>query len=332
MDQVRRCFSCRSVLNRKSFSKTQLEKEPGKSRCANCVSGLIREPDLPTAANPTQQSATAWKERPSVLAEPKPESPGAEDEAPAPAIAEHEPDALTRTDPEMPEIAYAKFADGAFSNPFAEGSLLKVAAGWTAWGPGIGMVCKWLKPGVVNNEREFFGMNMKASRKAIDIIKRFEEVKLPKPLNKTIFVSETEVRKFEENPDDEDWQLGGVLHLQQPFVREFQKFNSNTGWCGTSTDGMHVMQGLSHFSYHDSGGELVLCDLQGEAYSSHIVLTDPVILSRSRDYGDTDLGVDGIDNFFSHHRCGSYCDRKWMLPVNPKPVKRFSPQEGTKLF
>ncbi|RSL83082.1 hypothetical protein CEP51_004713 [Fusarium floridanum] len=45
--------------------------------------------------------------------------------------------------------------------------------------------------------------------------------------------------------------------------------------------------------YHVSGGQFVLCDLQGGIYQREIVLSDPVILSRNRDYGVTDLGSEG---------------------------------------
>ena len=50
--------------------------------------------------------------------------------------------------------------------------------------------------------------------------------------------------------------------LVEPFLSNFQHFNSNTAWAG-STPWATALQSLSHFSYHFSGGEMVLCDLQG---------------------------------------------------------------------
>lgn len=38
------------------------------------------------------------------------------------------------------------------------------------------------------------------------------------------------------------------------------------------------MQSLSHFGYHVTGGNYVLCDLQGGVYHREVVLSDPVIL------------------------------------------------------
>lgn len=47
------------------------------------------------------------------------------------------------------------------------------------------------------------------------------------------------------------------------------------------------MQALSHFSYHITGGSYVLCDLQGGIYQHQVILSDPVMLSRFREYGVT---------------------------------------------
>jgi Alpha-kinase family len=79
---------------------------------------------------------------------------------------------------------------------------------------------------------------------------------------------------------------------------EFLKFNSNSGY----TNGADFMQALSHFSYHHSNGQF-LCDLQGGHYEDVYVLTDPVIMSSgdTKTFGATDLGEEGIGNFFAHH-------------------------------
>jgi hypothetical protein len=74
------------------------------------------------------------------------------------------------------------------------------------------------------------------------------------------------------------------------------------------------MQALSHFSYHASSGSVVLCDLQGSIYRDGVVLSDPVILSRDRRFGVTDLGSEGISNFFSSYQCNEFCRRDWQLP------------------
>jgi len=76
---------------------------------------------------------------------------------------------------------------------------------------------------------------------------------------------------------------------------------------------------MSHFSYHDSRGEYLLCDLQGglcdEGDHEICVLTDPVVMFFGGDeYGQTDLGEDGMKLFFARHKCGEYCERGWDKP------------------
>ena len=89
--------------------------------------------------------------------------------------------------------------------------------------------------------------------------------------------------------------------LQELSIINYQKINSKSGWADTNTPWPRVMQALSHFLYHASSGQFVLCDLQGEVYSNAVILTDPVILSRNKMYGVTDLGLEGISSFFSNH-------------------------------
>jgi len=77
------------------------------------------------------------------------------------------------------------------------------------------------------------------------------------------------------------------------------------------------MQALSHFSYHVSGGSYILCDLQGGVDRDAVVLTDPVILSRSSEFGVTDLGPSGIENFLGWHVCSRLCHQDWLMPMSP---------------
>jgi len=115
----------------------------------------------------------------------------------------------------------------------------------------------------------------------------------------------------------------------EPFIESWQKFNSNSGWMDDSTPWPRVMQALSHFSYHASSGRSVLCDLQGGVYSDGVVLTDPVILSRARQYGVTDLGPEGISSFFARHECNEFCKSSWRKPK--ETCAYFPAQQGTSM-
>jgi hypothetical protein len=46
----------------------------------------------------------------------------------------------------------------------------------------------------------------------------------------------------------------------------------------------------------------------------NVVLTDPVIMSRRKVYGPTDLGPEGISTFFSRHECNEFCESNWTRP------------------
>jgi len=171
-------------------------------------------------------------------------------------------------------------------------------------------VCKWFKSGSVY-ETTFFDLDIKAVDKAVKIIRAFNQGGF---VNKTIRMNIPQVWTCQVQ-DYSEWS--GRKTLVEPFIHNWEKFNSNSGWASNKGGWHEVMQALSHFSYHCSGGQFVLCDLQGGVYQDGVVLTDPVILSRSRSYGVTDLGSDGITSFFARHRCNSYCRSSWSKPRSP---------------
>jgi Alpha-kinase family len=123
-------------------------------------------------------------------------------------------------------------------------------------------------------------------------------------------------------------ELGSTKYLVEPLIRYFTKFTSNNGWIASVDDeGWEVlaMEAFSHYTYHRSGGQLIVCDLQGRYRSnpynnkpkSRFELTDPAICSRRRMYGPTDLGEKGIESFFANHCCNQFCHadgKHWSSP------------------
>jgi hypothetical protein len=97
----------------------------------------------------------------------------------------------------------------------------------------------------------------------------------------------------------------GKRVLVEAFIPGWEKFNSNSGWVIRSSSRSttsNILGALSHFSYHYSGGQYLLCDLQGCSDDSGIILSDCVINSTAAGrHGPSDLGPDGISTFF---RCG----------------------------
>ncbi|KAL7530303.1 hypothetical protein ACHAWF_003323, partial [Thalassiosira exigua] len=221
----------------------------------------------------------------------------------------------------------ATFTNHALTHPFAEGGFRWVAKGTYIEGARVGeaCVCKWFKSGHVV-EASYFDLDIKAMDKAHELVKEWNSRKM---INNLVKVNIPGVWTFDNLPFRPDFSCKKVL--QEPFISNYQKFNSNTGWADNETPWPRVMQALSHFSYHVSSGQFVLCDLQGGVYDDAVVLTDPVILSRSKMYGVTDLGSQGISSFFSNHVCNEFCNygAMWAKPADQR--RYFRPQAGTSM-
>lgn len=168
-------------------------------------------------------------------------------------------------------------------------------------------------------ERHFYATDLLTSEKAVDIISKFNKGGF---VNKVIQVNLPQVWTFEQGSS-----RAGQKVLQEPFIEKYQKLNSNTGWSDDSTPWPRVMQALSHYSYHSSGGKLLLCDIQGGVYSNGVVLTDPVIMSTTRTFGPTDLGTTGISSFFAYHKCNEYCRSSCAMPRDRRAT--YNPTAGT---
>lgn len=153
----------------------------------------------------------------------------------------------------------------------------------------------------------YFDADVAVIEKVLTLVSQFNDLGV---INKTIRLNRATV-----------WKLGpsGERGLVEPFIASWTKFNSNSGWTASSSQVWNqVMQALSHFSYHITGGQFVVCDLQGGVYSTGAVLSDPVVLSRTCSYGPTDLGPKGIETFFSRHVCNQYCRSAWTKPASSK--------------
>jgi len=204
------------------------------------------------------------------------------------------------------------------SAPFARGAFRNVYKGRYTIGERAGQLCvaKMFKAGSVF-EASFFDHDVQVVDKALEIIDRWNDEGL---VNKSVVLNRPTVWT---NEDD------GEKALVEPFIQNWEKFNSNSGWANHETPWHLVMQALSHFSYHVTGGQCVLCDLQGGVYADGVVLTDPVILSRNQMYGPTDLGARGISTFFAKHTCNEYCRGHWQQPRDQQAY--FRPQMGTSM-
>eukprot|EP00038_Savillea_parva_P031127 m.83008 g.83008 ORF g.83008 m.83008 type:complete len:288 (-) comp9514_c0_seq1:3475-4338(-) len=205
----------------------------------------------------------------------------------------------------------AEFPQHALDYPFASGGFRYVAKGVYTEGERQGepCVCKWFKSGGVF-ETKFYDTDIKNVGKALHLLEEFNSQNI---VSQEVRLNIPEVWTFDEDSGP-GWAHRKVL--QEPFIEGYRKFNSNSGWADDATPWPRVMQALSHFSYHASGGQFVLCDLQGGVTHTGVVLTDPAILSRRKQFGVTDLGPTGISTFFSQHTCNEFCQDHWSKPVD----------------
>lgn len=217
-----------------------------------------------------------------------------------------------------------QFSDDDLNHPIEEGSCHVVATGIYTKGERAGEVCigKWFSGHIADSD-DYFALDVKTVDMAWEIVKEFNKLALiKKPVRMTIpnvfvFCGNDSARRSERI-------------LVEPYIRHFQKFNSNTGWTDESSDMCLAMQALSHFSYHHTNGNQLLCDLQGGIRSSFVILTDPAILSRNLEFGPTDLGPRGMSSFFGAHVCNKFCHRDWLKPKNPPQYHE--PVEGSSVL
>ena len=192
------------------------------------------------------------------------------------------------------------------SQVFATGGFKIVYKGKYTEGERKGEECvaKIFKTGSVFEE-SYFAVELKVVAKALQIINNFNNDNI---INKEIWLNEPTVWTFEGD---------NSKTLCEPMIENFEKFNSNTGWTpNEQSPWIQVMQALSHYSYHSSQRTVLLCDLQGGSYKDGFIITDPVIMSSSKEYGPTDLGNDGISTFFARHKCNQFCKAQWIAPAN----------------
>jgi hypothetical protein len=135
---------------------------------------------------------------------------------------------------------YASFYQDALDYPFASGTFRWVAKGVYTDGPRSGQPCvrKWFKTGVVFEE-EYFDLDLKAVERALELVNRFNESEI---ITKSVKIN---VPTVWEMLDFEPGSPSNQLALIEPFIKNYKKFNSNTGWKDDLGPWPQAMQALS---------------------------------------------------------------------------------------
>uniref|UniRef100_A0A061S1R2 Elongation factor 2 n=1 Tax=Tetraselmis sp. GSL018 TaxID=582737 RepID=A0A061S1R2_9CHLO len=203
-----------------------------------------------------------------------------------------------------------------FSEVFNVGAFRKVYKGRYSDGINEGKTCVakifWDK----RNETAWFSYDGKVVDRATKIVEKWNA----ENFGPTVQVNQPERIRTVEG-----------LALVEPFINFYKKFNTNTGYVFEGPYSEYL-QALSHYSYHISGGQFVLCDLQGGWTGQCLVITDPVILSQKKRFGPTDLGRNGILQFFLYHECNQWCKQHWQLPNIPSELFYETAIPGTSMI
>lgn len=189
--------------------------------------------------------------------------------------------------------------------------------------------CKRFKPEWRAMEHEYFASDFLITETVIDYADKWNNRSDRKQFEK-ILVSKGHLITSN----------SGIKYLAEPIIREYKKFTSNSGWIDKDGTWMaDAMEAFSHYTYHKSGGQLLVCDLQGRyrdnrrhgrKAKSRFELTDPAICSKSRSYGVTDLSEKGIESFFANHTCNGFCQSHWLRPRLQR--KWFPNSSATSMF
>ncbi|EEC46889.1 predicted protein [Phaeodactylum tricornutum CCAP 1055/1] len=186
-------------------------------------------------------------------------------------------------------------------------------------------VCKQFKPHCSHLEDYYYSNDFRIIDKAVDYAEDWNGMC---EVGKEILVTRGNVMN-----------AGRAKYMVEPLIRDFTRFTSNNGWIRYDGDAELAMEAYCHYTYHRSGGRLIVCDLQGRyRYNSYrqnkcrFELTDPAICSRDRQYGPTDLGEKGIESFFANHECNRFCnwDGYWQRPRSARAW--FKLNQGTSMF
>jgi len=111
-----------------------------------------------------------------------------------------------------------------------------------------------------------------------------------------------------------------LINIEPILEGKFVKHNDNDGNVSSKEE---VPQAFSHFSFHVSGGSVLVCDIQGVASN----YTDPQIHSiDGKGFGIGNIGKEGMTAFIKTHKCNRICS-KLGLP-RPQMPKDLSSAQG----
>ena len=193
-----------------------------------------------------------------------------------------------------------KFAEGRFRNAYM--------GTWTSPPSKAGKKC------VVKEKKDEYtweaadwDMALKTQAKAYQLASCFTN-----HINPNYPISFAEVERYTVTCGDNDSgpQVGEYVIVEEFISGTFTKWCNNYGYISPEAEKTDkLMPAFMHWSWLHTGGKVMVSDLQGvrQDYPQQYKLTDAAILSSTREYGPTDMGIEGMAMFFLHHKCNAIC-------------------------
>lgn len=126
--------------------------------------------------------------------------------------------------------------------------------------------------------------------------------------NRPIHFADVETTRVISRDKSSSYKLNEYLIAENYLHGNFKKWCNNYGFISEeASTTAFSLPAFMHWSWVKSKGQLMIADLQGVKEESAYFLTDPVILSLSKEYGPTDMGVEGMAMFFITHECNDIC-------------------------
>jgi len=174
-------------------------------------------------------------------------------------------------------------------------------------------VCKFAKD--KDTPRTLYYNDIEAQVYAYQWAKKFNEGKTPR---KITFVPAF-VLELVDRPGRP------VCGCERLIKGEFRKHNNNVGavctYPGDYTEeskmDVKIAQAFSHFTYSNSNGQILICDIQGVEG----MYTDPQIHTISgKGFGSGNLGSTGIRAFLLRHECNNTCQVMGLAVIKPSQL------------
>lgn len=196
--------------------------------------------------------------------------------------------------------------------------------------PGADVVMKVIRSSVYKTGVKFRDEDIKVQEKAREIVAEFNSAALVGyQVSSIVGALAKSDGNYRNNEGSTCIVKGEEVLIEEKIGGKFEKFNSNSGWYKGDCI---LPEFISHWSWVNSNGKYLLCDLQGHKGSGDTFeFTGPAIHSEHKGrFGASDLGPAGVQKWFEVHNCNFLCKFNKINHEKPDSSSRKSKISTTK--